>query len=87
METPSTAQKRKFDTYEEGPKLEGPTGADEESLRGTQSGSERDRTPTKRLKSSGTFEHAGKRKESSDVRRHSDRFEDRTDVKRRRFQR
>ncbi|KAA8621583.1 hypothetical protein PtrV1_06084 [Pyrenophora tritici-repentis] len=86
METPSTAQKRKFDTYEEEPRSEGAAGADE-GLGGAHSGSERDRTPTKRLKSSGTFEHAGKRKESSEVRRHSDRFEDRTDVKRRRFQR
>jgi len=86
METPSTAQKRKFDTYEEEPRTEGLVGTDEEGLRVAQSGNERDRTPTKRLKSSGTFEHAGKRKESSDLRRHSDRFEDRTDVKRRKFQ-
>ncbi|KAL7778024.1 hypothetical protein CFE70_004698 [Pyrenophora teres f. teres 0-1] len=81
METPSTAQKRKFDTYEEEPRSEGAPGTDE-GLGGAHNGSERDRTPTKRLKSSGTLEDMSKRKESSDFRRHSDRFEDRTDVKR-----
>jgi hypothetical protein len=87
MQTPSTAQKRKFDTYEEEPRSEGPAGTDEEASRGGYSGSEYERTPTKRLRSSGTFEHLGKRKEDGPTSGHDQRFEDRIDVKRRKFQR
>jgi hypothetical protein len=63
MQTPSTAQKRKYNSYEEEPKSEGPAGTDEGPKSGY-SGSEYERTPTKRLKSSGTFEQLGKRKEN-----------------------
>ena len=86
MQTPSTAQKRKFDAYEDGPRSDGPAGTDEEGQRGGQSGSEYERTPTKRLRSSGTFEHLGNRTEDRPGRQ-SPRFEDRVDVKRRKFQR
>jgi hypothetical protein len=87
MQTPSTAQKRKFDSYEEEPRSEGPAGTDEEGSRGGYSASEHERTPTKRLRSIGTFEGLGKRKEDGDVKGQDQRFEDRVDVKRRKFQR
>jgi hypothetical protein len=86
MQTPSTAQKRKFDAYEEGPRSDGPAATDEEGQRGGHSGSEYERTPTKRLRSSGVFEQLGKRTEDGPVRQ-DPRFEDRVDVKRRKFQR
>ncbi|KAI4659935.1 uncharacterized protein J4E79_005737 [Alternaria viburni] len=86
MQTPSTAQKRKFDAYEDGPRSDGPAGTEDEGQRGGQSGSEYERTPTKRLRSSGTFEHLGNRTEDRPERQ-SPRFEDRVDVKRRKFQR
>jgi hypothetical protein len=87
MQTPSTAQKRKFDSYEEEPRSEGPAGTDDEGSRGGYSASEHERTPTKRLRSSGTFEGLSKRKEDGDVKGQDQRFEDRVDVKRRKFQR
>ncbi|CAN9186605.1 unnamed protein product [Alternaria alternata] len=87
MQTPSTAQKRKFDSYEEEPRSEGPAGTDEEGSRGGYSASEQERTPTKRLRSSGTFEGLGKRKEDEPAREQDPRFEDRVDVKRRKFHR
>jgi hypothetical protein len=88
MQTPSTAQKRKYNAYEEEPRSEGPTGTDEEGSKGGYSGSEYERTPTKRLKSSGTFEQLGKRKENGigDARAEDEREEGRTDSKRRKFQ-
>jgi hypothetical protein len=64
METPSTSQKRKYNAYEE---VRSPSAAetDEEGgSKGGYSGSEYERTPTKRLKSSGTFEQVGKRKDN-----------------------
>ncbi|KAL5119848.1 hypothetical protein ACEQ8H_002209 [Pleosporales sp. CAS-2024a] len=64
METPSTARKRKRDVFDEprsGSAVD--TDADDGYSRNGYSGSEYDGTPTKRLKSSGTFEQLGKRKE------------------------
>jgi hypothetical protein len=90
MQTPSTAQKRKFDSYEEEPRSEGPVGTDEEVSRGGYSASEHERTPTKRLRSSGNFEGLGKRKEDGAVGGQDQPFEDRedrSDVKRRKFHR
>ncbi|KAF1831143.1 hypothetical protein BDW02DRAFT_591372 [Decorospora gaudefroyi] len=87
MQTPSTAQKRKYNAYEEEPRSEGPAGTDEEGSRGGYSGSEYERTPTKRLKSSGTFGQVGKRKEDGDVRAETERLHGRADFKRRKFQR
>ncbi|KAH7068224.1 hypothetical protein BKA63DRAFT_521368 [Paraphoma chrysanthemicola] len=85
METPSTAHKRKRDALEE---IRSDSAADNEGDEGSRngySGSEYDGTPTKRLKSSGTFEHALKRKEDGDVeRKGEERFPDRADFKRRR---
>ncbi|KAI4639746.1 hypothetical protein J4E93_009100 [Alternaria ventricosa] len=83
MQTPSTAQKRKFDAYEDGPRSDGPAGTDEEGQKG---GGEYERTPTKRLRSSGIFEQQGNTQEDGPGRQ-SPRFEDRVDVKRRKFQR
>lgn len=85
MQTPSTAQKRKYDEYDDVPRSEGSAAADEERLRSQYGGSEFERTPTKRLRSSGTFEHAGQRQDDGPVRYDTERFEDRTDVKRRKF--
>lgn len=84
METPSTAHKRKRDALEEIRSESADTDRDEGSHNGY-SASEYDGTPTKRLKSSGTFEHALKRKENGHVEREGEeRFPDRADVKRRR---
>ncbi|KAF2851809.1 hypothetical protein T440DRAFT_394297 [Plenodomus tracheiphilus IPT5] len=64
METPSTAQKRKYNAFEEA-RSEGAAETDDEAIsRGGCSGSEYERTPTKRLKSNGTFEQTGKRKDN-----------------------
>jgi hypothetical protein len=80
METPGTAQKRKFDSFEDLTIENGPD--TEEDLRS----SEYDRTPKKRIRSSGTFEPAKKRKESEDRGKAAEeRFPDRTDFKRRRL--
>jgi hypothetical protein len=79
METPSTAQKRKRDALEEGTP---DTDADEGNIRNGYSGSDYDGTPTKRLKSSGTFEHMLKRKENGDTDIREER--PRADFKRRR---
>ncbi|KAF2028622.1 hypothetical protein EK21DRAFT_113638 [Setomelanomma holmii] len=85
METPSTAQKRKRDALEEIRSESAADTAGEEGSRNGYSGSEYDGTPTKRLKSSGTFEHALKRKENGHVEGgREERFPDRVDVKRRR---
>ena len=88
MQTPSTAQKRKFNAYEEESRSEGPTGTDEDGSRGGYSGSEFERTPTKRLKSGGTFEQLGKRKENENgnVRAEEEGSGDRANFKRRKFQ-
>lgn len=85
MLAPSTAQKRKYDEYEDVPQPEGPGAADEEHLKGQYSGAEPEKTPTKRLRSSGTFEHTGQRTDDGPVRYDTERFEDRADVKRRKF--
>jgi len=58
METPSTAQKRKRDAFDE-PRSGSTVDGDGRNY----SGSEYDGTPTKRLKCSGAFEQVGKRKE------------------------
>jgi hypothetical protein len=81
-ETPSTSQKRKYEAYEE-PRSGSAVDA-EEGSRGGYSGSEYERTPTKRLKSSGTFENIGKRKDGA---RTGNGPSDRVDVKRKKFQR
>lgn len=88
MDSPSTSQKRKYDAYDEAPSEGATETTDEES---TYSGysrhslHEHDRTPTKRLKSSGTFEHVAKRKDFDRVSDHREsELEDRADVKRRR---
>jgi hypothetical protein len=82
METPSTAQKRKRDALEE---VTPDADADEGSTRNGYSGSEYDGTPTKRLKSSGTFEQMLKRKENGGADVGEDRLPDRADFKRRRI--
>lgn len=86
METPSTSQKRKYNAYEE-PHSESAADTEEEAgSRGGCSGSEYERTPTKRLKSSGTFEQIGKRKDNGNAQHESiTRFEDRFDIKRRKI--
>jgi hypothetical protein len=86
METPSTAQKRKRNAWEESrPETAGDAEFDEASRDGY-NGSERDGTPTKRLKSSGTFEQVLKRKEDGNTAgAGEERFPDRTDFKRRRI--
>lgn len=64
METPSTAQKRKYNALDE-PRSEGAAETDDEpASREGYSSSEYERTPTKRLKSSGTFDQTGKRKDN-----------------------
>lgn len=86
METPSTAQKRKRDALEE-PRSEGAAESegDGDWSHNGYSGSEYDGTPTKRLKSSGTFEQMLKRKENGEGETGPDaRFPDRADIKRRR---
>lgn len=83
METPSTAQKRKYNAYEE-PRSESTADTEDDGSRGGYSGSEFERTPTKRLKSSGAFEQVGKRKENGSE-RPEERLSDRTDFKRRRL--
>jgi hypothetical protein len=86
METPSTAQKRKRNALEENrSESAGDAGFDDASRNGFNS-SERDGTPTKRLKSSGTFEQVLKRKEDGDpAGAGEERFPDRTGFKRRRI--
>lgn len=61
METPSTAQKRKRDALQE-PASKSATETEEEAT--GYGGGEQDGTPTKRLKSTGTFEQVHKRKEN-----------------------
>jgi hypothetical protein len=87
MQTPSTAQKRKYDEYEDAPKSDGPAATDEEGSKNQLNGGDHEKTPTKRLRSSGTFEHTGNRKDDGPVRYDTERFDDRTDVKRRKFRR
>jgi hypothetical protein len=85
METPSTAQKRKRNALEEN-HADGATDTDgDDASRNGYSGSEYDGTPTKRLKSNGTFEQVLKRKEDGVPGRGEGRFPDRTDFKRRRM--
>lgn len=86
METPSTSQKRKRDALED---MRSESAAESEGdgdwSRNGYSGSECDGTPTKRLKSSGTFEQMLKRKENGEVDTGPEaRFPDREDFKRRR---
>ncbi|KAF1849366.1 uncharacterized protein K460DRAFT_331268 [Cucurbitaria berberidis CBS 394.84] len=85
METPSTAQKRKYNAYEE-PKSESAAETEDDGSRGGYSGSEYEKTPTKRLKSSGTFEQAGKRKEDGKGRPdEEERLSDQAGCKRRKL--
>lgn len=86
METPSTAQKRKRDALEDTrPESAAESEGDADWPHSGYSGSEYDGTPTKRLKSSGTFEQMLKRKENGEAEAGADaRFPDREDVKRRR---
>jgi hypothetical protein len=86
METPSTSQKRKRDALEE-PRSESTVDmdGDDAQSRNGYSGSEYDGTPTKRLKSSGTFEQMLKRKENGSTERGSERLPARADYKRRRI--
>lgn len=85
MQNPSTAQKRKYDAYEEAPRPEDPVGADEEGPKDSHSTGESEQTPTKRLRGSGVFEQMGSRSHEGPVRYDTERFDDRTDVKRRKF--
>lgn len=83
METPRTAQKRKYNAEDALPS-DAAEGGDEVPSGGAYSGSEYERTPTKRIKSSGTFEQVGKRKDNTeDEQRGPDQFADRVDNKRR----
>lgn len=84
METPSTAQKRKFNAYDEARSESAAETEDEVGSRGGLSGSEFERTPTKRLKSSGTFERTGKRKENGYAPESCEQPEGRSIFKRRR---
>ncbi|KAJ4376233.1 hypothetical protein N0V83_001516 [Neocucurbitaria cava] len=85
MDTPSTAQKRKYNAYED-QGTESAVDAEDDGSRAGCSGSEYERTPTKRLKSSGTFEQVGKRKENGNERpSEEERFGSRADFKRRRL--
>jgi hypothetical protein len=85
METPSTSQKRKRDTFDE-PRSESAaeTDAEDGCSRNGYSGSEYDGTPTKRLKSSGTFDQMLKRKENGGADMGGERQPARADFKRRR---
>ena len=84
METPRTSQKRKYDAFEDYGS-EGTVEAEEEGLKSWCSGSEFERTPTKRLKSSGTFEQLGKRKDNDHLRENEkEELDPREDFKRRR---
>ena len=86
METPSTAQKRKRNALEE-PRSESAAEVEgDDGSRNGYSGSEYDGTPTKRLKSSGTFEQMLKRKENGNAESaEAQRFPDRENIKRRRL--
>lgn len=84
METPSTSQKRKYDAYEEPRSGSTVDTEDEIGQRDGWSGSEYERTPTKRLKSSGTFDQTGKRKENIGEAELRGKLEGRTNIKRRR---
>jgi hypothetical protein len=85
METPSTSQKRKRDAFED-PRSEGTVDmeGDDAQSRNGYSGSEYEGTPTKRLKSSGTFEQMLKRKENGSTDRGSERLPARAHYKRHR---
>lgn len=84
METPSTAQKRKRDALADF-QSDGAGDADGDDVsRNGYSASDYDGTPTKRLKSSGTFEQVLKRKEEGGLGGGEERFPDRADFKRRR---
>jgi hypothetical protein len=85
METPSTSQKRKFDSFED-TKEESGTGP-EEDQRNPSSAGDTERTPTKRLRFSGTFEQTTGKRKGDHQAQGEERgwFEDRTNVKRRRM--
>jgi hypothetical protein len=83
METPSTSQKRKRDTFDE-PRSESAAQTDTEDGYSRNGYSEYDGTPTKRLKSSGTFDQMLKRKENGSADRGGERQPARVDFKRRR---
>jgi len=85
METPSTAQKRKRNALDENHTDGAPDTEADDASRNGYSGSEYDGTPTKRLKSSGTFEQMLKRKEDGVPGAGEERFPDRTDFKRRKI--
>lgn len=85
METPSTAQKRKRDALEEPGSASSAGNEGDDASRSGYSGSEYDGTPTKRLKSSGSFEQTLKRKENGNAGSvEEQRFPDRENIKRRR---
>lgn len=69
LETPSTAHKRKRNGFEEPRSENSAETADDLDLHSGYSGNGYDGTPTKRLKSTGTFEQALKRKETGDAQR------------------
>lgn len=91
METPSTAQKRKFDTYEDTMAADGVDVEEDGNLRS----SDYERTPVKRLRITGTFEASRKRKENESVggggdgrggsNNDDERLKSRTDFKRRKL--
>jgi hypothetical protein len=85
METPSTSQKRKRETFDElRSESAAETDAEDGYSRNGYSGSEYDGTPTKRLKSSGTFDQMLKRKENGGADKGGERQPVRADFKRRR---
>jgi hypothetical protein len=80
METPSTAQKRKFESFED-LRIEGGSDVEENTNK-----TENDGMPAKRMRSSGTFEPVKKRKVIEGRKEVSrERFPDRTDFKRRKL--
>ncbi|KAJ4325717.1 hypothetical protein N0V94_000476 [Neodidymelliopsis sp. IMI 364377] len=80
METPSTAQKRKFENFED-LRIEGGSDLEEDTKK-----TENDGMPAKRMRNSGTFEPIKKRKIIEGRKEVSrERFSDRTDFKRRKL--
>jgi hypothetical protein len=85
METPSTSQKRKRDALDDARSESATETEDDTPSRAGYIGIELEGTPTKRIKSSGTFEQTLKRKENGhDIGADDQRFPDREDFKRRR---
>lgn len=86
MDTPSTSHKRKRDAFDD-MRSESATETDDDGgSRAGYSGSELEGTPTKRIKSIGSFSQVGKRKENgvtNGTGLDTERFPDREDIKRR----